>query len=106
MVKRFAMVAAFAVIAAGVLSGCTKPQSGMALNNYNCLAAARSSAPVSANLESFVEQCRQARLGPFSGIYADFAASRKTCARGGICDVTRQLSEKGYIARWKSASID
>ena len=104
--KRFAMVAFGAALAACVLAGCGKPESQMALNNYNCLAAARSSSPVSASLESFVSQCRQARLGPFSEIYADLAAARSSCASSGRCDVSRELSSQGYIARWKSASID
>ncbi len=104
--KRFAMVAFGAALAACVITGCGKPEGQMALNNYNCLAAARSSAPVSANLESFVSQCRQARLGPFSGIYADIASSRRSCGNGGSCDASRALSEQGYIARWKSASLD
>ncbi len=104
--KRFAIVAFLAALAGCVLTGCGKPEGQLALNNYNCLAAARSSSPVSANLESFVSQCRQAKLGPFSGIYADIAAARSSCARGGRCDASRELSSQGYIARWKSASID
>ncbi|MGN0908342.1 MAG: hypothetical protein ACI4NA_01870 [Succinivibrio sp.] len=99
MHKRLATVAFGAAIAACVLTGCGKTQGELALNNYNCLAASRSSSAVSANLESFVQECRQARLGPFSGIYADLAASRASCASGGSCDVGRELSEQGYIAR-------
>lgn len=105
MNRRFVLAFGLAVAVLSI-TGCNKTQSEISLNNYNCLAAARSSAPVSANLESFVKQCRQAKLGPFSGIYADLASSDRVCVKGGRCDVSHELSQRGYIARWKSASAD
>ena len=96
------------VVAAGVLlvSGCSKESSELALNNFNCFTAAGSSLQMSPEVKSFNEQCRQARLGPYSSVYEEMAVVDYSCAADDqeSCAIRHQrLSRNGFLARWKSA---